>query len=72
MYAFVKSIRNAEHVQRFTIEPTPAGWEVREEHDSQVVRQRYFQDWHRVERARRELVLRLSALKERGWVEAGN
>jgi hypothetical protein len=71
MYAFVQSIRNAQHVQRFTIAPTAAGWEVCEEHDSQVVRRRYIQDWHRVERARRELVVRLSALKERGWVEAG-
>ena len=71
MYAFAKSIRNAQHVQRFTIERTSSGWEVREEQDSQLVRQRHYQDWHRVERVRRELVLRLSALKERGWVEAG-
>jgi hypothetical protein len=71
MYAFAKSIRYAEHIQRFTIEPTAAGWEVREEHDSRVVSRRYYQDWHRVERARRELVVRVSALKARGWVEAG-
>lgn len=72
MYAFAKSIRNAQHIQRFTIEPTPSGWEVREEHDSQVVRQRYYKDWHRVEHARRELDLKLTALKAHGWVEAGN
>jgi hypothetical protein len=71
MYAFAKSLRNDRHTQRFTIEPTASGWEVREEHDSRIVRQRYYQDWHRVERARRELVLRTSALKERGWIEAG-
>ena len=71
MYAFAKSIRNDGHVQRFTIERTSSGWEVREEHDSQIVRQRRYQDWHRVERARRELVLRMSALKELGWVDVG-
>ncbi|MEO8481310.1 MAG: hypothetical protein ABI634_03820 [Acidobacteriota bacterium] len=27
------------------------GWDVREEHDSRVVRQTTYQDWHRVERA---------------------
>jgi len=27
------------------------GWDVREEHDSHVVRQATYQDWHRVERA---------------------
>jgi hypothetical protein len=69
--SFTKSIRNAQHTQRFTIAPAASGWEVREEHDSQIVRQRYYQDWHRVERAQRELVMRLTALKERGWVEAG-
>ena len=53
MYSFTKSVRKAEHVRRYTIEPTDTGWEVREEHDSQIVRRAFYQDWHRVERARR-------------------
>ena len=71
MYAFTKSIRNAQHIRRFTIEPTTSGWEVREEQDSQLVRQRYYQDWHRVERARRALVMEVTQLRQAGWEEVG-
>jgi hypothetical protein len=35
----------------------PDGWEVREERDSEIVRQVRYTDWHRVERA----VMRFSA-----------
>ena len=69
MYAFSKSIRNANHVRRFTIEPTTAGWEVKETQDSKVVRQRYYQDWHRVERVRRAFTLQLNELRQDGWEE---
>ena len=69
MYAFSKSIRNNDHVRRFTIEPTVAGWEVKETQDSQVVRQQYYQDWHRVERVRRAFTLQLSELRQDGWEE---
>jgi hypothetical protein len=54
---FVKYIRNQEHTRRYSIAATDAGWEVREERDSEVVKQvRYF-DWHRVERARHSIVV---------------
>lgn len=69
MYAFAKSIRKAEHTRRYSIQPTRTGWEVREEQDSQVVRQSCHQDWHRVERARRAFVMELSNLQEKGWQE---
>jgi hypothetical protein len=36
-----------------------AGWDVREEHDSHVVRQATYQDWHRVERV-------MQAFEQRG------
>jgi len=39
------------HTKRVTITRGPVGWELREEHDSQVVRTSRFTDWHRVERA---------------------
>lgn len=69
MYAFAKSIKKAEHVRRYSIQPTNTGWEVRAEQDSQVVRQACYQDWHRVEHARRAFVLELSNLREEGWQE---
>ena len=45
-----------EHVQdgmtkRVVITRGAVGWDVREEHDSHVVKQATYQDWHRVERA---------------------
>ena len=69
MYAFARSIRKDDHVRRFSIRPAESGWEVREEQDSQVVRQACYQDWHRVEHARRAFVLELSQLRDEGWQE---
>jgi hypothetical protein len=67
MYAFTKSITKAEHVRRYSIERTNTGWEVRAEQDSQIVRQARYQDWHRVEHARRAIAIELSQLREEGW-----
>ncbi|MGE3273859.1 MAG: hypothetical protein AB7O67_02020 [Vicinamibacterales bacterium] len=66
----MKSLQNAEHVRRYSIKPTPAGWEVREEEDSRVLRQTCYTDWHRVERARRVFALEMRDLREQGWREA--
>lgn len=43
--------RDAGLVKRFIVTRSAVGWEVREEHDSRVVRQVQYTDWHRVERA---------------------
>ena len=64
---FVKSLRNQEQTRRYSIATTDAGWEVREERDSQVVRKEHYRDWHRVERARRSIAMELNALREEGW-----
>lgn len=69
MYSFTKSVRKAEHVRRYSIEPTNTGWEVREERDSQTVRRAFYQDWHRVERARRSFNIQLMTLQQHGWDE---
>ena len=42
------------------IRNTHGGWEVREEHDSKVVRQVSYTDWHRVERAVQAISLKKS------------
>lgn len=70
MYAFTKSLRNAEHTRRFSIAATKDGWELKEEQDGEVSRQVRYQDWHRVERARRSLTLKLETLRDAGWSES--
>ena len=71
MGAFVKSIKKADQVRTFTIQPAASGWEVREEQGDEVIRQRCYQDWHRVERARRAFTIELISLREEGWQEVG-
>ena len=67
MYPFVKSLRKADHIRRYSIQPTSAGWEVREEQDSEILRHSYYQDWHRVERALQSFSLKLNTLRDEGW-----
>jgi len=69
MRAFEKSLRNANHVRRYSIEATDAGWDIREEQDSRVLWQVCLTDWHRVERARRAFTLEMNDLQRQGWAE---
>jgi len=69
MFAFDKSVRNEQQTRRYSILATDTGWEVREERDSEVVRQVHYQDWHRVERARRSIAIELDQLERSGWSE---
>lgn len=65
---FNKELRQAGHIRRFIIRETAGnGWEVREEADSQLVRQMHYRDWHRLERARMRIDAQVSELEERGW-----
>jgi hypothetical protein len=64
---FTRNLRNAEHTRRYSILETQAGWEVRQEQDSQVVRLKEYQDWHRVERARRFFAIEADELEASGW-----
>ncbi len=69
MYA--RMLRKASTTRRFTITELPfAGWDVREEQDSRVVRRVVYHDWHRVERASLSFSLEARALLKSGWVEA--
>ena len=69
MYA--RTLRNDTHTHRFSITPEEtSGWEVREERDSSVLRRAHYDDWHRVERARRTFALDAFALFREGWTEA--
>ncbi len=64
---FNRSLRNADHTRRYSIAVTPAGWEVRQEQDNRIVRRVEYQDWHRVERARRAIALEMHDLEAAGW-----
>ena len=72
MAAFEKNLRLLERTRRYSIAPTESGWEVREERDSKVVKQVHYQDWHRVERARRTIAIELDNLQQQGWSEVTN
>ena len=72
MFAFDKSLRNDQQTRRYSIVTTDAGWEVREERDSEVVKRVHYQDWHRVERARRSITIVLDDLQRQGWSEVRN
>lgn len=69
---FSKQLTSADgHVLRYLIAPHGArGWEVLEEQDERVVRRVCYTDWHRVERARTVIDLRVSSLRSSGWVES--
>jgi len=69
MYAFTKKLQRLEHTLHYSIVTTEDGWELREERDSQMVRQAHFQDWHRVERATRSISIELDDLRTKGWSE---
>jgi hypothetical protein len=69
---FSKSLRFDQQTRRYSIAVTAAGWEVREERDSEVVKRVQYQDWHRVERARRSITIELDALQRKGWSEIPN
>lgn len=69
MSSFTKVLRKADQTRRYTIQPIDTGWEVITEHDAQSVRRVAYDDWHRVERARRMIALELSTLRAHGWTE---
>jgi hypothetical protein len=69
MFWFDKKLRNAEHTLRYSIAETDLGWEAREEFDSRVTRVVEYHDWHRVERARRSMRIKLADLRDKGWLE---
>lgn len=69
MNAFTKKLQLHDQTRRYSIVVTTEGWEVREERDSQLVRQTHYQDWHRVERAQRSIAIELDGLRSQGWAE---
>ena len=70
MTPFAKTLRKDSHVRRYEILPDANGWRVVEHEDSRVVRDTLYDDWHRVERARRAFVVEMNSLRSEGWTDA--
>ena len=65
---FAKELHQAGHVRKFSIKKLgEAGWEVRDVQDEHVLRQAYYNDWHRVERAVNMFNILIEDLESRGW-----
>jgi hypothetical protein len=65
---FVKELRQAGHVRRFSIKRLEeSGWEVCDVQDERILRQTYYTDWHRVERAVSMFTILIDDLESRGW-----
>lgn len=65
---FARELRNQDHVKRFVIHDRGInGWEVREEQDDTVLKQVWYTDWHRVERALQVFSLQIGQLEATGW-----
>ena len=67
MYACALS--KAPHTKRFSITDTGRAWVIIEEEDSAVVRRVVYDDWHRVERARKLFVRTVATLRQNGWTD---
>jgi hypothetical protein len=66
---FTKTLTQDGHVRQYLISDVGhEGWEVREERDARVVRQAFYTDWHRVERALAAFSNEVATLEERGWL----
>ena len=66
---FARALHKDQHEKRFSIVQTGRFWEVLEEQDSRVVRRMVYDDWHRVERAKRVFTQEVASLCQAGWVE---
>ncbi len=67
---FVRALHNDQHKRRFCIVQHGGYWEVIEEKDSLVVRRVLYDDWHRVERAKRVFAQEADSLCQAGWVSS--
>ena len=66
------SLRRADHTRHYSISAlTESGWEVKLEEDRELRRRDVYQDWHRVERVMALFDREVSALRESGWLVAG-
>ena len=64
---FERNLIYQGHSHRFVVKRDVSGWDVREEQDSVIIREKRHNDWHRVERELRLFEDMASALEKDGW-----
>ena len=65
---FSRNLSDGSHHRRFEVERTPSqGWRVREQSETEVIRQSNYNDWHRVELAIRGFAVEAAELTRLGW-----
>jgi hypothetical protein len=65
---FLRGLTDGSHIRTIEVERAPnEGWRIREERDSEVVRQVTYVDWHRVELAIRGFSAEAAQLAQSGW-----
>jgi hypothetical protein len=65
---FAKELRQEGHTRKFTIKDRGReGWEVQDVEDDRVLKQVFYTDWHRVERALDVFHLQIGDLERQGW-----
>ena len=68
---FSKTLVRARQVRTFEIAAVPnAGWEARERAGAEVLDQRQYSDWHRVERVLTRFDREINELRRQGWMDA--
>jgi hypothetical protein len=67
---FSLNLTDGSHHRHFAVERAPnLGWRIRDESDTEVVRDATFDDWHRVELAIRGFTAEAAMLVRHGWHE---
>lgn len=68
---FSRHLNQGDHSRTFSVDMDPgAGWHVRDEGDAQTLRQRTYDDWHRVELAMSRFAIEAARLAREGWQDA--
>ena len=68
---FSRHLQLGSHSRFFNVDVEPGvGWLVYERTDDQPVRQRTYDDWHRVELAMSRFAIEASQLTREGWRDA--
>jgi hypothetical protein len=69
-HVYAKHLSQDGHSRDFTVELDPAvGWLVLDAEDARPLRQRIYNDWHRVELAISRFAMEAARLKTEGWLE---
>ncbi len=67
---FTKTLVRARQVRTFEVAALPhVGWEASERAGVEVIEQRRYSDWHRVERVLSRFTQQIDELRQQGWVE---